>query len=49
MNFPVKITDIHKIRKKFISTFALLVMKIKKNIQFMYQNNAAKENMLTYS
>ena len=52
MNFPVKITDIHKIKKqkkKFISTFALLVMKIKKNIQFMYQNSAVKENMLTYS
>ena len=33
IKFPVKIRDIHKIEKKIPSALALLIMKIKKNIQ----------------
>ena len=48
ITFPVKIKDIHKIKKRFPLALAFLVMKIKKNIQYMYQNNVVKKNMLTY-
>ena len=49
IKFPVKIRDIHKIEKKKIpSALAFLVMKIRKNIQFMYQKNVVKKYMLTY-
>ena len=36
INFPVKIREIHKIP----SALAFIVMKIKKNIQSIYPNNA---------
>ena len=35
-------------RKKFIFALAFLVMKIKKNIQSMYQEDVAKKHMLAY-
>ena len=38
MKLPVKIRDINKIEKKRISlALGFLVMKIRKNTQFMYQ------------
>ena len=47
--FPVKVRDIHKIEKKRIPlALVFLVMKIKKNIQSMYQKNVVKTNMLIY-
>ena len=47
--FPVKIRDIHKIEKKRNpSALAFLAIKIKKNIQSMYQKNVVKKNMLIY-
>ena len=48
IKFPVKIRDIHKIEKIIPSAIAFLVMKIRKNIQSMYQKNVAKKNILTY-
>ena len=48
INFPVKIRDIHKIENKNPSALAFLVMKIRKGIQSMYQENVAKKNRLTY-
>ena len=39
----VKIRGLHKIRKRIPSALALLVMKLKKNIQSMYQNNVMKK------
>ena len=47
IKFPVKIRDIHKIekKKKIPSVLLFLVMKRKKNVQPMYQENV-KENML---
>ena len=47
IKFPVKIRDIHKIEKRISSAFVFLAMKIKKNIQSMYQN-VVKKNMLIY-
>ena len=44
IKFSVKIRDIHK---SILSALAFLVLKIKKNIQSMYQNNVVKKNMLT--
>ena len=35
-------------KKRFPLALAFLVMKIRKNIQSMYQKNVAKKNMLTY-
>ena len=40
IKFPVKI--------RISLALAFLVIKIRKNIQFMYQNNIAKKNILTY-
>ena len=48
IKFPVKVRDIHKIEKRIPSALVFLVMKIKKNIQSMYQENVVKENMLIY-
>ena len=46
--FLVKIRDIHKIEKKNSIDSSVLAMKIKKNMQSMYQKNVAKKNMLIY-
>ena len=35
-------------KKRFPLALAFLVMKIRKNIQSMYQKNVTKKNMLTY-
>ena len=43
IKFSVKIRDIHKIAKNSLLALAFLVMKIRKNIQSMYQNNVAKK------
>ena len=48
ITFPFKIRDIHKIEKKNQSALGFLVMKIKKNIQFINQKYSAKRNMLIY-
>ena len=48
MKFPVKSQDIYKIEKKIPSTLVFLAIKIRKNIQFVYQINAVKKTMLTY-
>ena len=50
IKFPVKIRDIHKMEKKkrIPSALAFLVVKIRKNIQFMYQKNVVKKNIMTY-
>ena len=48
IKFPVKIRDITKSKKRISSALAFLVMKVRKNIQSMYQNNVVKKNMLTY-
>ena len=49
MKFPVKIRDIRKIEKKIPLALVFLVMKIKKNIQSIYQKTVMKENMLICS
>ena len=46
IKFPVQIRDIHKIEKKNFNGISVF-MKIRKNIQFMYQKNV-KKNMWTY-
>ena len=47
VKFPFKIRDIHKIEKKRIpSVLVFLVIKASQSIQFMYQKNFAKKNML---
>ena len=45
INFPVKIRDIHKIKKKKKDSIGIscLVLKIKKNIQSMYQKKCFEE------
>ena len=48
IKFPVKIRDTYKIEKRILSPLAFLVLKTKKNIQSMYQNNVVKKNLLTY-
>ena len=50
IKFPVKIRDIHKMEKKkrIPPALAFLVVKIRKNIQFMYQKNVVKKNIMTY-
>ena len=49
IRFPVKIRDIRKIKKKKIPlTLVFLTMKIKKNIQSMYQKNVARKSMFIY-
>ena len=47
IRFPVKIRDIRKIKKKkkIPLTLVFLTMKIKKNIQSMYQKNVARKSM----
>ena len=47
IKFPVKIRGIHKIKKNPLA-LVFFAMKIKKNIQSMYQKNAVKKNMLIY-
>ena len=48
IKFPVKISYIHKIEKNNCISIRVLVIKIRKNIQSMYQNNVVLKNMLTY-
>ena len=48
IKFPFKIREIHKIEKQNSISNMFLSMKIKKNIESMYQNNVMKKNMLTY-
>ena len=43
VQFPVKIRDIQKTEKEILSTLVFLAMKIKKNIQFMYQKQCCEE------
>ena len=49
IKFPVKIRDIHKIKKiKILLALASLLVKTKHNIQSMYQKNVVKINMFMY-
>ena len=48
MKLLVEVRDIHKAEKKILLALVVFVMKIKKNIQSMYQKNVAKENVLIY-
>ena len=43
VQFPVKIRDIQKTEKEILSALVFLAMKIKKNIQFMYQKQCCEE------
>ena len=44
---PVKIRDIHNIEKRSQSALAFLVMKLRKNIQSMYQSNVMRSLIRT--
>ena len=46
IKFPVKIETFEKLEKVIPSALVFLVIKIRKSIQFMYQKNAVKKNML---
>ena len=49
INFPLKIKRHSRNRKKRIpSALVFLLMKIRRNIQFMYQKNVVKKNLLIY-
>ena len=48
IQFPAKFKDIQKTEKKITLTVMFLVMKVRQNIQFMYQKNVVKKNMLIY-
>ena len=48
IKFPVKVKDIHKIEETNPSPLVFLIMKIKKNMQSIYQKNVVKESMLIY-
>ena len=48
IKFPVKVKDIHKIKETNPSPLVFLIMKIKKNMQSIYQKNVVKESMLIY-
>ena len=43
IKFPCKVREIHKIKNKLPPVSVLLVMKIRKNMQFIYQKNAVKK------
>ena len=49
ITFPVKIRDIHKIKKHNFITVSVLIVKIRKNTQSMYKKTVAKKkNTLLY-
>ena len=49
IKFPIKVRHIHKIEKKNSTlVWKFSIMKIRKNIQSMYQKNVAKKYILTY-
>ena len=48
MKLPVKVREIHKIEKRILLELVVLVTKIKKKIQSMYQKNIVKKNLLIY-
>ena len=48
IKFPVKIRNIHKIKKKKSLALMFLLMKTKKNIQSMFKKDVVKKNMLIY-
>ena len=45
IKFPLKVRDIHKIEKKNSISSSVLVMKIRKNIQFVYQEIFFEKNV----
>ena len=45
---PAKTRDIHKKEKKIPSALVFWLSKERKKIQFMYQKNLVKKNMLIY-
>ena len=47
INLLVKVSDIHKIEKSYFINISALV-KIKKNIQSMYQKNVKKNKLIYY-
>ena len=44
----VKTKDIHRIEKKIPAALVFLVMKIRKNIQFIYQKDVGNKNIFIY-
>ena len=46
--FPVKIRDIHEIEKNNSINVSVFSYENKRNMQFMYQKNVVKKNMLIY-
>ena len=48
IKLPVKVREIHKIEKRILLELVVLVTKIKKKIQSMYQKNVVKKNLLIY-
>ena len=48
IEYHEKIREIHKIEEKLVSAFVFLVMKIRKNVQSMFQKVLLR-NMLIYS
>ena len=48
IKFPVKIRDIHKIKKHNFITISVLIVKIRKNTQSMYKNRCEKKSILLY-
>ena len=46
IKIPVKVRDIYKVEKIILSTLVFLVMKIRKNIQSVYQKIVVKKKML---
>ena len=48
IKFPVKIRDIHKIKKHNFITISVLIVKIRENTQSMYKNRCEKKNILLY-
>ena len=43
IGLPIKVRDINKIEKMNCISIAVLVMKVRKNIQFMYQEMFSKD------
>ena len=48
IKYPVKVRDVHKIEKKNSSALVFLVMKIKKNIQSMYQKKYEEKYVYSF-
>ena len=48
IKFPVKVGELRKIETKNSIGISVLVIKMRKNIQFIYQKNVVKKKVLIY-